>query len=229
MWGPAFEDCAYTLWVVVGHACPGHCLCLNQRTSTRARRQRPRICVDTSLLHTGPLLSHSHWADSALEIDTTDRDQPIGPSLQLSEPKEQEGLPGVIGDICATWHAQTPKQNTLERRLQVSLLLWKTYQPQSALARNTARRDKDEQATRFGCSARTAKNTVGPRRGGDQIWARRCKNETGDTTSQLPLPLGPQRIWRTLPPPPQYTHTCAHMHTRTHAHTHTRDCRGSDT
>lgn len=121
--------------------------------------------MSTPPFFTLDLSSHSHWTDSALEIDTTDRDRPTGPSLQLSEPKEQGGLPGVIGDICATWHAQTPKQNTLERRLQVSLLLWKTYQPHSALARNTARRDNDEQATRLGCSARTAKNTVGPLQG----------------------------------------------------------------
>lgn len=60
--------------------CPSLCLCQNQAKGPLPEPggKGPQS-GDTSPIHTGPILSHSHWMDSALKIKTTDREQPTRP------------------------------------------------------------------------------------------------------------------------------------------------------
>lgn len=74
----ALDTCGY-MWVPL-------CLCTTDGLWTCVSQPllepggKGSQCGDTFLVHTGPILSHSHWMDSALEIKTTDREQPTRPS-----------------------------------------------------------------------------------------------------------------------------------------------------
>lgn len=46
---------------------------------------------DASPSHTGPTWSRSHWVDPALEMKTTDREQPTAPTLQFPTPRRGRG------------------------------------------------------------------------------------------------------------------------------------------
>lgn len=66
-------------------------------------------CGDTPSIHTGPILSHNHWTDSAIETTTTDREQRTRtPQPQLPAPVPESGThlrlptmafpgPGMLG------------------------------------------------------------------------------------------------------------------------------------
>lgn len=97
---------ACTPRVGCGHACPSFCLCQNQ-----AKGPPPEpggsspYCGDASSVHTGPIVSHSHWTDSALEMKTTDKEQPAGPGHSPQQPCQSVGsLPEVVqGGVCRSW------------------------------------------------------------------------------------------------------------------------------
>ena len=108
MWVPVFVDYACAPQVVCGHACPRRGLCQDQAKGPLPEPGGKGLqSGDTSPIYTGPVLSHSHWMDSALGRELLTQKSP--PGLQRT------GV-GVCLRLSRTWPAQTREQDELERR-----------------------------------------------------------------------------------------------------------------
>lgn len=102
MWVPVFVDCACVPQMACGHACPHRCLCQNQAKGPRPEPGGKGLqSGNTSPIHTGPILSHSHWMDSALGMKLLTRESPAGLQLQVPAPVPEDrgrGLPEFAQD-----------------------------------------------------------------------------------------------------------------------------------
>lgn len=110
---------ACTPRVGCGHACPSFCLCQNQ-----AKGPPPEpggsspYCGDASSVHTGPIVSHSHWTDSALEMKTTDKEQPAGPGHSPQQPCQSVGsLPEVVQGVFAGAGCSDPRAEGTRKKV----------------------------------------------------------------------------------------------------------------
>lgn len=117
---PLLVACACAPRLARGHAWPCLCLCQNEAKGPPPEPggKCPR-CGDTSPMHTGPILSHSHWIDSAIQSKTTDRERRAGPPAAApgTHARGRGGLPQVAHrGVCRTGRAQTQEQSELEGR-----------------------------------------------------------------------------------------------------------------
>lgn len=112
-WGGGPTACGLCCapWMVRGHACPCLHLCQNQAKGPPPPQPGGKgpHCGDAPSIHTGPILSHNHWTDSAIETTTTDREQrtrPPQPRLPAPVPESGTHLrlptvafpgPGMLG------------------------------------------------------------------------------------------------------------------------------------
>lgn len=115
-WVPVFVDCTCAPQMVCGHACPHRHLCQNQAKGPLPEPGGKGLqSGDTSPIYTGPVLSHSHWMDSALRMKLLTGKSPRASSCNSQHPCWRTGE-GVRPSFLRTWPAQTREWNELQRR-----------------------------------------------------------------------------------------------------------------
>lgn len=222
---PLLVACACAPRLARGHAWPCLCLCQNQAKGPPPEPggKCPR-CGDTSPMHTGPILSHSHWIDSAIKSKTTDKERRAGPPAPGTHARGRGGLPQVAHrGVCRTGRAQTQEQSELEGR-PPRWLSFTDLCEASLLGHGPHWRGEQSGGTKMGKSRRPARHVAAGlpwelsgtlSRGGDRSWAKemldveRRYHFLPTTTAQAS-----EGLERPSPPPPPQ---------------HTQDHRGSDT